>query len=1520
MIEYLEQGTVFQDRYVIIEKLSEGGFGVVYKARQLTTNQMVALKIMRWTPAPSEDKADQVYIDRFRRETQLCGELNHPNIVQLIDTGAAETSQLYTIFEYIPGNDLAHVLASEGALSPRETQHLMGQVLDALSAAHTRGIVHRDLKPANIMLVHTGARRNAKILDFGIAGLAPDSDNQDSMVITAPLERVGTPAYAAPEQLRGKPATARSDLYAWGLVYLECLTGQRAIQGASVPDTIYRQLDATPVPLPSALDGHPLGALLSLVTTKDVDRRAITADEALTALESLNSNDIQMSGPRPRRRPSTADGSPDAARSQRPGSGDDDTIVPSAVHAAHAPTRGRRGGDLSTEEIPPGERSDNDLATTGARAPAGTGDEAAVDDDQPTGIAMRASATLAPDSERRQITAVSFTFYVHAPSNSDLDIDEQAELLSDYKAVCREHIERAGGTIANTFGNRLLAFFGYPKARADDAQRAVRTGLAVRRALGEHGRSLERERGARLESHIGAHTGLVLVRSQERASGVGDSDVFGDTPVLAARVAELASPNHFAVSAATQRLVRHQFNFSLGKKRRVDELARPLEIFEVRGAVEHLSTPSPTLPGGSRSSISQSPLVGRAEELALVERQWHLAREGAGQAILVTGEAGIGKSRLTREIGLRIADDNHNWLEARCMSDGRHSSLRPVIELLERQLGYHMDLSDRKKSLRLEEMLSRYRIEPEEAMPLLAPLLSIPLERHYRPVDALPHQRRELTLRALLSLLMEIADSRPLMFVVEDLHWADPSSLTLLGMLLEEVPTAAVCMLLTARPSFELPWRHVSVGQIQLGRLGSASAAALITQVAGGHSLPAALQAQIEDRADGVPLFLEELTRSVIESDRVKKSGDGSYVLRGSIADVSVPSTLRDSLMARLDRLPPAIKSIAQLASVLGREFGLAQLAALSPMDEAELTEALDTLVDAELIYRRRRISGDAYLFKHSLVQETAYDSLPKRSRKRYHARIAEVFEERFTDWVRRRPEVLMKHYGEAGAVVNAVRYAAEAGRAALRRSANQEAIAYAERGLGWLSGLEDAELRASLELELNSIFTPAMMANYGFSSPEFRVLMRRAQEIGDGLDSGQGDPEHALQALWGMFGSHFARAEHETASDLAERYLEAANRVGDRGHRLNACTLLGINRYYLARYGESQRYLDRAAELFADDAGGPDGPNDQDSAASADSGSDSPDGANSGSDSPDSANSTKDSSDSPDAVDGAASATGGEPDRAPSAHDHDVQHSLLLFNYDPQCLALGYRSLMAWILGHPVQAYADADDALTRAEQLGHPLSIILTLFLRAKLDQREGDRAAVRATAHEIIALSTDKALPRWITVGTLLQSWADNDVTTGQDALARFEASGHKLRRTYWLTLLAEAELVTGALDDAFVRLDDCLYTAEESREQSHVTTALKLQGMCHARAGDRAAAEANLRASLRLSCDHGAVLPALQAATELARLLASPDQTDGPRLADARAALAPLLKNLDQGAKSPSVQRAQALYQALGANDD
>ncbi len=1477
-------GEVFQGRYKLLEKLSEGGFGLVHKARQLTTGQYVAIKFMR---SPDPRHADviktETLIERFRREIALCAELNHPNIVQLIDSGELDDGTLFTVFEFIPGRDLARVLAEEGQLHPEEAGYLMGQVLDALSSAHELGIVHRDLKPANIMIAHTGARRNAKVLDFGIAGIMADAgDDGETQAITAPVDRVGTPAYAAPEQLRGKPATSRSDMYAWGLVFIECLTGQRVIQGETIPDTIFRQLDPTPITIPPFIARHPLGRLLKAVTTKDVEARKLSAVQALRRLERYHLSDLVWPEGTP-----AAVGGGFAERGQATMDTLDVTPQASMV-PAHAPHLGPAPGTRphTKPHTKPHDRPDGHLGTGPADTQADRVYAPQVEQAGDTDVTLMVSPSS--EGERRQITALAYEFHFAADAAAggddstyvDIDIDEQAEMLIEYKNLCQRAIVDSGGYVASTLSNRILAFYGYPRARADDARRAVLTAIDVLSTITDLQLTGGFSTGTRSEVSVGAHTGLVLIRPTSD-DGVGGGmhggphpgEVFGDTPGIAGHICDVTPRGAMTVSATTRRVVRHHIAFGRSFRHQVGPGRRPVELFAVVG--RRPDDHGHTISSGHITSRPDGmlPLVGRAEELALLERAWRLAHEGRGQTILITGEAGIGKSRLAHELARVVAGQEHNWFEARCVLDGQHSTLQPIVDLLERRLNFHDGLMPEDKANRLEGLLTRYQLDPSEAMPILAPLLHVPLARRYAPLSVSAQVQRDLTLRALVALVSEVALQAPLIFIVEDLHWADPTTLALLRLIIEAVPTLSLCIVLTTRPPSEALLGQEDITRIQLSRLSTEGTRDILMRVTDHRPLPREVEIQILERTDGVPLFIEELIRSIIDSGMIKES-DGAYQLSAPLSAIDVPATLRDSLMARLDSLNPAAKATVQLAAVVGREFSLAQLTLLSPLSESQLSPVLEELVSSDLVHRRRRISGDIYTFKHALVQDTAYDSLPKRTRRQYHATIGQLFESEFPELIQRRPEIFMHHYECAGKYDDAAHFAYAAGKAAVARSANEEAIAYAERALAWLSHIGDGERRHEIERAMTAILTPALMANYGYGSDRFRALLERARlpalangtagagPAGPGMTPTGAAPaqatptgvaasggtsgfapgsDAALLAMWGMFAYHFAHADHVEAGLLAEHYVAEARRASDSAHETAALTLLGISRYYQARFSEAQSSLEQAIHCY-------------------------------------------------------------DPD--------ENRNDPVRFNFDNRVLAEAYLGLTHWVLGQRENAFRHTDNALLRADSINHPLSQILALFFHAKICQFEGDHERVAGDATRIREVSEDKDMRRWSTVGAMLEGWARGDAALCRRALEEYRASGHRLRMTYWLELMAEVEMRAGATEHAIADVEEALALSRTTSEVSHTVRILIVAAECAEVLGDADKAEAQLREAVQLADSQRAKALHLQAALPLAELLKGRGM-----YGEAQTLLLQSLASFDDDADTPSKAAARQFLARL-----
>ncbi|MDI1430142.1 TOMM system kinase/cyclase fusion protein [Polyangium sorediatum] len=1082
-------GAALAGRYELLETLNEGAFSTVYKARQRTTHQAVAVKVLRLSEDPRAPLHDK-RLARFQREVHICAQMHHPNIVHLLDSGRADGGLVYSVFEFVPGKDLAKVLAEEGSLHPLEAQHFMLQVLDALACAHASGVVHRDLKPENLLVTTTGARRNVLVLDFGVGALLGEVRGDESR-ITMTHESLGTPAYAAPEQLRGLPLTQRSDLYAWGLVFLECLTGRRAVEGATVAEVMAAQLAPEPISIPARIADHPLGHLLRRVTQKDPAARGVTAEELLRELEGLDVGDL----------------------------------APSVGAEAKASTVG--GLPLGSDGL--------------------------------EGSAEGRARLI--EGERRQITAVCCSLTVVSVKPGAVELEELDRILGDQQEACVRIARARGGHVAGALGGAVLFHFGYPAAREDDAQRAAQAAFAAMEEICRQSATLEAGRGVRAELRVGMHTGMVVARELREPTSTDPGRLLGATPKLAYRLSLLAQPGAIVVSGETYRLLRGHFAFDEGGELRLDSAAAPVELY--------LLQPGP--PEGERAA----PLIGRAREIEALLEHFHRVLDGAGQAVVLSGEAGIGKSRLVRELRERIRGEAPTWLECRCTPHTMNSPFYPIIDTLTRLLSPGREAAAEGRAEGLEALLTKHGFDLAEAMPLFASFLSLPLPDRWAPLDLSPQKSRELTRNAVLSLLFEMAEREPLVLVVEDAHWADPSTLELLTQLTAELASARVFALFCARPELVARFSPAAVHHVKLERLGRPEVEQLAAAVTAGRSLPLEVLDCIATRTDGVPLFVEELVRMMIESGALVEQAD-RYHLAGRLSDLSIPSTLRDLLTARLDRLGKA-KETAQVASAIGREFSLDLLSAVDPLEPDELREHLDQLVASDLVHCKRRLKNPVYLFKHVLVRDAAYESMLKRSRREVHARIAAVLEERFPDVPEGQPELFAYHLAASDQKRRAIGYAQKAAMRAMQRSANREAIEHAREALDWLPTIKDARDRATVELELNGLLLPALMATHGNVAPEPASVARRSQQILDQV----GDHPLAFATAWALFLYYHNLGHDNQPMPMAQQMLAAAERKQEPAQQAAAWIALGKCLFFAGRLEEARASLERALLLY---------------------------------------------------------------------------------------------------------------------------------------------------------------------------------------------------------------------------------------------------------------------------------------------------------------------------------------------------
>jgi class 3 adenylate cyclase/predicted ATPase len=773
-----------------------------------------------------------------------------------------------------------------------------------------------------------------------------------------------------------------------------------------------------------------------------------------------------------------------------------------------------------------------------------------------------------PEAERRQLTVLFCDLADSTRLARQLDPEDLREVIRTYQATCVAVLQRFGGHVAQYLGDGLLVYFGYPQAHEDDAQRAVRTGLGILEAMGMLPTRLLRDTSVHLAVRIGIHTGMVVV-GEMGSGGRHEHLALGDTPNLAARLQGLAAPNTVVISAATARLVHGYFTCHDLGTHTLKGLETPVRVSQVLGE----SAAQSRLDVAGATGLT--PLVGREAEVTLLRERWAQSTEGLGQVVVLSGEAGIGKSRLVHVLTEQVVEAHTPRPRLRCSPYHTNSVLYPVIEHIQRLLYWHRAETPDARLATLEQALQTARLPLAEVVPLVAALLSLPVPAHYPPLTLSPQRQKQQTLVALVAWLLAEAAQQPVLSIWEDLHWADPSTLELLALLLDQVPTARLLLVLTARPEFRPPWAPRSyVTPLTLTRLLRPQVEDLVLRMTGGKPLPVEVLRQIVEKTDGIPLFVEELVKTILELGLVREEAE-RYVLTGPLPPLAIPTTLQDALMARLDRLAP-VKAVAQLGAVLGREFSYALLRAVAPLEEATLQHSLAQLVAAELLYQRGMPPQATYLFKHALVQDAAYHSLLRSTRQQHHQRIAQVLEAQFPEISETQPEILAHHYTEAGLTEQAIPYWQRAGQQALQRSANLEAVQHLTMGLTLLATLPDTSARVQHELDLQIALGPALIATKGPAAPEVEQTYARTRALCQQV----GETPQLFSTLWGLCRFYRARGALPTARELGEQLYRLAQREAVPTPRLEAHDALGSTLFHLGEYAAAQTHLEQGIAL----------------------------------------------------------------------------------------------------------------------------------------------------------------------------------------------------------------------------------------------------------------------------------------------------------------------------------------------------
>jgi class 3 adenylate cyclase/predicted ATPase len=781
-------------------------------------------------------------------------------------------------------------------------------------------------------------------------------------------------------------------------------------------------------------------------------------------------------------------------------------------------------------------------------------------------------APAPPDAERRQLTVLFCDLVDSTVLASQRDPEELREVVRAYQETCARVVARFAGHIAQYLGDGLLVYFGYPLAHEDDAQRAVRAGLGMLEALEQLNTRLTQERGVQLAVRLGVHTGLVVVG--DVGGGTRQEQLaLGDTPNIAARLQGLAAPDTVVVSAATFRLVRGYFTAQELGAHSLKGIRAPVHVYRMLGESAAQSRLDIAASTGFTS------LVGRESDVGLLLERWAHSQDGQGQVVLLRGDAGIGKSRLVEVLREHVRSQGATCLVFRCSPYHQQSALYPVIDHLQRFLRWDSTDAPEARLAALEQALRTSRLSPEEVTPLFAALLSLPHPTHYPPLNLSPQRQRQRTHDTLVAWLLKEAEQHPVLAVWEDLHWADPSTLELLGLVLDQVPTARMLTLLTCRPEFLPSWAsRLPLTQVTLTRLGRPQVQNHGHEPYGrqGVASGGARTNRDQDR------WRAPVCRRARQNDPGIGPGAGG---RGPLcpdrppAPLAIPSTLHDSLMARLDRLA-AVKEVAQLGATIGRTFTYELLQAVSPLDEATLQQGLRQLVEAELVYQRGAPPHATYLFKHALIQEAAYQSLLRSTRQQFHQRIAQVLEVQFPATVETQPELVAQHYTEAGLAEQAVVYWQRAGQHASDRSAHLEAISHFTTGIQLLQTLPETPEHTQQALTLHIALGAALQITKGLAAPEVEHAYTQAYALCQQV----GETPQLAPVLFGLWRFYTARAQLHTARDLGGTLLRLAQRADDSALVVIAHYTLGVTWCYLGALPAARQHLEDAIARYTPD------------------------------------------------------------------------------------------------------------------------------------------------------------------------------------------------------------------------------------------------------------------------------------------------------------------------------------------------
>jgi class 3 adenylate cyclase/tetratricopeptide (TPR) repeat protein len=797
------------------------------------------------------------------------------------------------------------------------------------------------------------------------------------------------------------------------------------------------------------------------------------------------------------------------------------------------------------------------LETTAKAAPSAIGAPVAVD------------GSPRDSAERRQVTVMFSDLVGSTALSARMDPEDLREVISAYQKCVAETVQRFGGFVAKYMGDGVLIYFGYPQAHEDDAERAVRAGLelvAAVSALKTH---------ATLQTRVGIATGLVVVGDLIGSGASQEQAIVGETPNLAARLQGIAEPSSVVIAENTRRLVGNLFELENLGLQELKGISGPVSVWEA------LRPSSVESRFEAFHATRLTELVGRDEELELLLRRWSKAKTGQGQVVLLSGEPGIGKSRLTAALMEHVATEPHTRLRYFCSPQHTDSALYPIISQMEHAGGFAHHDTVKAKLDKLDALLAQSSTSQQD-VGLFAEMLSLPNDRRYPTLELVPQQRRQKTLEALTAQLEALAHAKPVLTIFEDVHWVDPTSLEVISRTVDRLKTLWVLLIVTYRPEFEPPWiGSPFVTALNINRLGDREIAAMIDSVTGNKLLSGSIRQDIIERTDGIPLFAEEMTKAVLEAESQSAAERTAGAIPSSA--VAVPATLQASLMARLDRLGPA-KEVAQIGAVIGREFSHPLLAAMVRKPEPELQSALDRLVDAGLLFRQGTPPHASYLFKHALVQDAAYGTLLREPRRALHARIAATLESDFADIADNQSEVLARHYTEAGQIEKAAGLWGKAGLRSTERSALVEAVEQLTRALGLIEALPpNPDLRRE-QIKLQAALIAPLTHIKGYSASETKAAAERAHlliEQAKALGEHPEDPLLVFSLLYSFWVASFVQFNGNLALNFAEQFLTLARKQTATAPLLMAYRVTGFSLFMTGELKKGLAHQDEALAIY---------------------------------------------------------------------------------------------------------------------------------------------------------------------------------------------------------------------------------------------------------------------------------------------------------------------------------------------------